>query len=63
MTEEIKPWQDYIHESREIVTESAKKAKTTAIDLVNKHFESLYDDMEPSETETFKAFLNKMKKL
>ena len=63
MSEEIKEWNDYITESRELITESEKWAKDQAMDAVNAHFKKLYPKMEPSEADAFKAFIKKMDKM
>lgn len=63
MKEPIKPWQDYVVESRQMITESEKYAKDEAMKAVDAHFKKLYPQMAQSESDAFRAFMSKMKKL
>lgn len=58
---EIKHWNDYITESRQILTESQKWAKDQAMKAVDAHFKKLYPQMAQSEADAFKEFMTKMK--
>ena len=63
MTEQIKPWSDYVCESRQILTESEKWAKDEAMKALDAHFKRLYPQLAQSESDAFREFMKKMKKL
>lgn len=63
MSEEIKAWDDYLVESRELITESEKWAKDQAMGAVNAHFKKLYPQMAQSEADAFRSFMKKMDKM
>jgi len=57
-----KNYKEFLEEQKEMLTESAKWAKSEAMKVLDAHFKKMEHKMEVSEADAFQDFINKMKK-